>query len=191
MNLPRTQSTRHFVSASILLFALLLPATQLYAQGGAGGASNALPSGEGKDIVAMMCSQCHALRMVTVLRDGPLGWKKTVDEMVLRGAQIDAQQAQTVIQYLSRNFAPGIQPMQSGVPIPELPPGPGLDLVKSHCTLCHDLGRVVGVQRTKQEWDETVNNMMSRAPNMATSDEVRAMAAYLSSQFGKRTEQRP
>src|SRR5579872_3445571 len=101
MNLSRARSTRHFVSASTLLLALLLPGAQLYAQGGAGGAANALPSGEGRDIVAMMCSQCHALRMVTVLRDGPLGWKKTVDEMVLRGAQIDAQQAQTVIQYLS------------------------------------------------------------------------------------------
>jgi hypothetical protein len=135
--------------------------------------ANNLPAGNGKDIVAIACTQCHGLKLIVALRDGPVGWKHFVDDMVLRGAQLSPQEADTVAQYLAKNFGPGTSPMQSGL--------------KTEA-LCHDLGRITTVGRSKDEWNSTVGNMMARAgTNVATQDEVSTMASYLASNFGKRS----
>jgi hypothetical protein len=64
-----------------------------------------------------------------------------------------------------------------------LPDGAGKDLLEGHCTLCHDLTRVVAIKRSKGAWDTIVTNMIARgAP--ATPDEGRTIAAYLSARFG-------
>jgi len=185
MDPVQTLSKRHLVRLFCLGVLSLLAGGRVYGQGGGGG-GNTLPPGEGRDLVAVACGQCHGLRTITLLRDGPAGWKKTVDEMTLRGAPIEQQETETIVQYLSNNFGPSAGPMQSGLTVPNLPAGPGSALVQSHCTLCHDLGRVTGVQRTKDEWDGTVKNMMSRISNMATPAEMQMMATYLTSQFGKK-----
>jgi mono/diheme cytochrome c family protein len=173
----------------LLCFGILfLSATGgLYGQGGGAG-GNGLPAGDGRDLVAVVCGQCHGVRTVTLLRDGPAGWKKTVDEMTLRGAQIQPQEMDKVIQYLSQNFGPGAGPMQSGLSGAVLPAGPGQQLVQSHCTICHDAGRITGVQRSKEEWDGTVKNMMARVPNMAAPQDIQAMVSYLTAQFGKKAD---
>ena len=35
--------------------------------------ANALPPGDGRDIVATACTQCHALSVILAMRDGPIG----------------------------------------------------------------------------------------------------------------------
>lgn len=150
--------------------------------------ANSLPAGNGKDIVAIACTQCHGLKLIVALRDGPVGWKHFVDDMVLRGAQLSPQEADTVAQYLAKNFGPGTSPMQSGLKTEALPAGDGQKLVESHCALCHDLGRITTVGRSKDEWNNTVSNMMARAgTNVATQGEVSTMASYLASNFGKKS----
>src|SRR5260370_15642837 len=57
--------------------------------------ANALPAGNGKDIVAVACAQCHGLKLILALRDGSVGWKHFVDDMILRGAQLTPQEADT------------------------------------------------------------------------------------------------
>jgi cytochrome c5 len=149
---------------------------------------NALPEGPGKEVVAVACSQCHGLKLIVSLRDGPVGWKHFVDDMILRGAQLTPQEADTVAQYLSKNFGPGTSPMQSGLKSAPLPAGDGEKLVESHCTLCHDLGRVTTITRSKEEWNNTVSNMMARAgSNMASQEEVLTMASYLAANFGRKS----
>jgi mono/diheme cytochrome c family protein len=148
--------------------------------------ANALPAGNGKDLVAVACTQCHGLKLIMSLRDGPVGWRRFVDDMILRGAQLNPQEADTVAQYLASNFGPGISPMQSGLKTDPLPAGDGQKLVESHCALCHDLGRVTTIARNKQEWNNTVSNMMARAgTNAASQDEILSMASYLAAHFGK------
>lgn len=150
--------------------------------------ANTLPAGNGKDIVAVACTQCHGLKLIVALRDGPVGWKHFVDDMVLRGAQLSPQEADTVSQYLATNFGPGTSPMQSGLKTEALPAGDGQKLVESHCALCHDLGRITTVGRSKDEWNNTVGNMMARAgTNVATQQEISTMASYLASNFGKKS----
>ena len=62
----------------------------------------ALPAGEGRDIVAVACTQCHALTPLVGMRDGPNGWKRHVYNMVIRGAQLPPRDIETVLGYPGR-----------------------------------------------------------------------------------------
>ena len=150
-------------------------ATPLHAQ-----TASALPQGDGRDLVAIACSQCHALNVIMAGRDGPVGWKKHVYNMVLRGAQLTPREADTVIQYLTTNFGPGA-PATSAV---TLPSGTGKELVETRCVVCHNLERVTVIKRQKHDWDMIVANMYERW-GMSAPDEVQAITTYLNAQFGR------
>jgi cytochrome c5 len=141
-----------------------------------------LPQGEGRDLVALACSQCHSLAPLLAGRDGPGGWRDHVYNMVLRGAQLTPREADTVIQYLAANFGPGTAPAAPAKAI-TLPNGDGKDLVEARCAGCHDLERVTIVKRRKQDWPFIVGNMVARGA-AATPEETRTIAAYLAAQFG-------
>jgi mono/diheme cytochrome c family protein len=140
-----------------------------------------LPEGEGRALVATACSQCHTLAPIVVNREGANGWRRHVNNMVLRGAQLNASEAETVIQYLTANFGPGIR-LPNPTPV-ALPSGAGKDLVETRCVVCHDLERVAGVKRQKRDWPAIVDNMVIRGAT-ATPEEARAIAAYLVAHFG-------
>jgi len=166
-----------------------------------GQAGPPLPPGDGRDLVATACTQCHALRPIVMKRDGVGGWRATVEEMVIRGAQLLPEEAATVVRYLAANFGPGPNPMPTGdlppgtsVSTPgapagsvSLPAGPGKEAVEARCSLCHDLGRVVASRRTREEWERITRNMIERGPQ-APPDQVQAILSYLDAQFGKQAE---
>jgi len=144
-------------------------------------APDPLPQGEGRDLVAVACTQCHALAPILAGREGPAGWKRHVHNMVLRGAQLSPSEADTVIRYLAVNFGPGAaQPAKVAI---ALPAGPGKDLVETRCAACHDLERVAVIKRPRQHWPAIVANMVGRGA-VATPDEAGTIAAYLAAQFG-------
>jgi mono/diheme cytochrome c family protein len=165
-----------------LFAAFFFVATSLYAQG----PSPSLPAGDGRDLVSTVCTECHTLKPILIIRDGSIGWKNRVQDMILQGAQLTPAEADVVTQYLSRNFGPGAQNQQTG-PQVNLPNGPGKELVESHCTLCHSLTRVTSAQRSSKEWAATVKNMMSRGVS-ATPEEIQSMTSYLSTQFGSKSQ---
>lgn len=182
--LKMTSTPRKLFPGLIWLAGLLLCAGgQLHGQAAA---PSALPPGDGKDLVAVACTQCHVLRPILILRDGSAGWKRAVQEMILRGAQLQPQEADTVIQYLAKNFGPGSSPMQSGITV-SLPAGAGKELVESRCTLCHDLGRVATSKRSKVEWEGTVKDMVERGP-AASPEQMQSIISYLTAQFGKEAD---
>jgi cytochrome c5 len=162
---------------SSLAAALVLAAAPAVAQ-----PANALPSGEGRDIVTSACTQCHPLTVILALRDGPVGWKRHVDTMVMKGAQLTPHDADTLLAYLDANFGPG-QRMPPAKPI-ALPAGAGKELVETRCTMCHDLERVTAAKRSKREWDGVVVNMLGRF-GFDAPDEARAIAAYLEAHYGQ------
>ena len=144
--------------------------------------ANALPPGEGRDLIATACSQCHALSVILAMRDGPIGWKRHVYNMVMRGAQLTPREAETVLAYLNENFGPGQRmPPQKAI---ALPPGPGKELVETRCALCHDLERVTAAPRQKRDWDGIVANMFERY-GVSAPEEARAISVYLVAQFGR------
>jgi cytochrome c5 len=142
--------------------------------------ASALPPGEGRELVATACTQCHTLSVITAGRDGPVGWKKHVYNMVLRGTQLTPREADTVIQYLITNFGPTAPATTASA----LPSGPGKELVETRCAVCHNLERVTVVKRQKRDWETVVANMYERW-GMSAPDEVNAISAYLIAQFGR------
>ena len=185
---------RRLVLSASLAALVLAAATPVAAQ-----TASPWPAGDGRDLVAVACSQCHSLAPLTAVRDGPAGWKRHVYNMVLRGAQLTPREADTVIQYLITHFGPG-QPLPAGKPI-TLPGGAGkelvetrcgleycalglFELVETRCTVCHDLERVTIVKRQPRDWETIVGNMYERW-GMSAPDEVRTITSYLATQFGR------
>src|ERR1700730_11568193 len=114
----------------------LAAAAPLHAQTAPG-----LPPGEGRDIVAVACSQCHGLTTIMAIRDGSAGWRQFVNYMIMKGAQVSDRDTDTIVQYLTANFGPN-SPPAAGAPPPiavSLPAGAGKDLVESRLVTSPDV----------------------------------------------------
>ncbi len=135
-----------------------------------------LPPGDGRDIVAIACTQCHALNFPTTLREGPAGWRFHVEDMVLRGAQIKPSEIETVVNYLASNFAPGVN-LPPARPV-SLPDGDGKRLVEQRCSQCHDLQKIGDPRLGRGDWDRVVAKMVSIGAPL-TDDEAKTVVAYL------------
>lgn len=72
-----------------------------------------LPPGDGKAIVQRACVGCHALKVVTSKRATPQEWSTVVDQMVSRGADVEDDEIETLIGYLSKNFPAGTKADQT------------------------------------------------------------------------------
>jgi len=164
-------------SLSAVVFAIGASTSSGWAQQ----AANPLPQGEGRELVAVACSQCHYLGTIAQMRDGAAGWRLHVDNMVLRGAQLTGPEVDQVVNYLVLNLGPGIN-LPPAKPV-ALPAGRGKELVETRCGLCHDLERVAGIKRHKQEWPAIVGNMVMRGAT-ATPEEAKTLTDYLAANFG-------
>ena len=164
------------VFACLAALALSAVASPAFAQ-----AANPLPAGDGREIVAVACSQCHYLGTIAKIRNGAAGWRMYVNNMVLRGAQLTPDEIDKVVDYLSLNLGPGAN-LPPAKPV-ALPDGNGKNLVETRCTLCHDLERVATAKRQKASWPVIVNNMVAWGAT-ATPDEAKTMADYLAANFG-------
>ena len=69
-------------------------------------AQDSLPEGRGKAEFTRICSQCHAVTIVTKLRMTEDGWSGVVDDMVSRGAQGTDDEFNRVVKYLAAHFGP-------------------------------------------------------------------------------------
>ena len=65
-----------------------------------------LPEGEGKAIATENCQECHKLTNLTKAHKSLDDWKDTVQLMIDRGANIQPDQVDTLVQYLAKNFGP-------------------------------------------------------------------------------------
>lgn len=140
------------------------------------------PPGEGREIVAVACTQCHAPSVFTGLREDATAWRHQVYDMVLRGAQVGPGDIDKVVNYLASNFGPGINVPPATKPV-SLPNGPGKDLVEKNCGLCHGLDRVAAVKRSSTGWTDVLKRMAFYGAPVAGQDE-KAIAAYLDANFG-------
>jgi mono/diheme cytochrome c family protein len=175
------RSSRLFVLGGLAALCLAV-AAPLHAQ-----TAPALPPGEGRDIVATACTQCHGLNTIVQIRDGSGGWRQFVNYMIMKGAQVSNSEADTVVQYLTANFGPN-SPPAAGTAAPAvlapLPSGTGKELVETRCVTCHDLLRIVASRRQKTDWDAIVANMINRGAT-ATPEERQTIVSYLATQFGE------
>ena len=67
---------------------------------------------------------------------------------------------------------------------PALPNGPGKTNVERMCAACHGLALVTATQRTREEWQDVVGNMVRRGAPGSPADVI-AVVDYLTAHFGK------
>ena len=66
----------------------------------------------------------------------------------------------------------------------DLPDGAGKDLVMNVCTVCHDVMRIVSKRKTKEEWNDIVDQMATKGAK-ASDEEFDTIVSYLAKYFGK------
>ena len=77
-----------------------------------------LPDGDGKAIATENCQACHKLTNLTKAHKNLDDWKETVQTMIDRGANVQPEQIDTLVQYLAKNFGP----KDASAPAPAAPP---------------------------------------------------------------------
>ena len=65
-----------------------------------------LPAGTMQQKATTACLECHEARIIVQQRVSKAVWSKEVDKMVKWGAVVDANDRDTLIDYLSGNFSP-------------------------------------------------------------------------------------
>lgn len=66
----------------------------------------------------------------------------------------------------------------------DLPDGAGKDLVMNVCTVCHDLMRITSKRKTKEEWNDIVDQMATKGAK-ASDEQFDTIVNYLAKNFGK------
>lgn len=145
--------------------------------------ANPLPPGEGRDIVAVACTQCHGPNAFAQLREGAEAWRFQVYDMILRGAQLTPPEVDKAVEYLATNFGPGINVPPPTIQV-TLPDAPGKDLVATRCAVCHGLDRVATAKRSNREWGAIVARMIFLGAPLS-ADEAKTVASYLEAKFGQ------
>jgi len=77
---------------------------------------SSLPPGNGKAIVRRACAGCHALKVVTSKRASKQQWSMLVNQMVSRGADLEDEEIEVVVDYLSKNFSLDKKPAGAAKP---------------------------------------------------------------------------
>jgi len=155
----------------------------------------ALPEGAGRSLMLQACVQCHDFKSIVSQRKTADAWRRTVNEMIWRGAPLLADEAATLTDYLAAAFKPDSSPSsRTTAKIPAtkaeenqwakyLPAGEGRSLVLQACVQCHDLNTVVGRRAPAARWRRSVNEMVRLGATL-TAGEAAIVAEYLAASFG-------
>jgi hypothetical protein len=65
-----------------------------------------LPGDDARNLILQGCVQCHELRNTVSQRKTAAGWRRTVNEMIWRGAPLGADEASVITKYLTVSFGP-------------------------------------------------------------------------------------
>lgn len=112
-----------------------------------------LPAGKGKAELMRTCTACHGTDVIVQKRRTLKEWRKTVDDMVARGAEGTPQDIDNIVRYLSTNF--GVEKTGTAPTMPVATPsasGPAAarspsendsakkTMIQNGCLVCHRVG---------------------------------------------------
>ena len=158
-----------------------------------------LPEGAGRRLMLQACVQCHDFKCVVSQRKTADAWRRTINEMIWRGAPLLADEAVVLTDYMAASFGHDSSPLRSSsnktaakTPAPKsdenlwakyLPAGEGRSLVLQACARCHDLKTVVARRAPGASWRRSVNEMVILGAPL-TAGEITVVAKYLAASFG-------
>jgi mono/diheme cytochrome c family protein len=159
-----------------------------------------LPEGAGRALMLQACVQCHDFKCVVSQRKTAEAWRRTINEMIWRGAPLMEDEGAVLADYLSAAFGPDSSRSRSssgktaaGTPAAKadnnqwakyLPQGEGRSLALQACAQCHGLKTVVARRAPATSWRRTVNEMVALGAPL-TAGESAIVARYLAASFGR------
>jgi hypothetical protein len=93
---------KHTISLISIFLLILLIGTLLVSCGTSPSSSG--NSSNGQTLMQERCSVCHSTDRITSAHKTVDQWTTTVERMVSHGAQLNAQEQQTLIDYLAANY---------------------------------------------------------------------------------------
>ena len=85
---------------------------------------------------------------------------------------------------LAQEPAPSASPPAAPGAQAGLATGPGADVFQRVCVLCHPPDRIVSVRKTKSEWEEVLDKMITKGAQI-TDDNYGPIEEYLLRNYGK------
>jgi competence protein ComEA len=70
--------------------------------------------------VVKSCLECHGAANFRKARKEPGEWSDSVDDMIDRGAKVEAGQVEAVVAYLVKNFGAGAKVQMNSAPLEEI-----------------------------------------------------------------------
>ena len=141
---------------------------------------NKLPAGEGSEIAAERCLNCHGPEPILQQRLPRDKWVGEVDKMIRWGADVPAESKDKLVDYLARNFPyhPILPPKMPGA----LPDGDGREVVDQTCLSCHG-GEPISQQRlSRAQWTAEVDKMIRWGAEVPADQKTR-LIDYLAKNF--------
>jgi cytochrome c5 len=124
---------------------------------------------KGEQILSNACLVCHDTRPIDTQALDADGWKKIVDSMIEKGAQVKKDDIPVFVEYLVRKHGP-------------LPNGAGKAIVLNVCTMCHDLERIRAQTSTRDEWEDILQSMLNEGASLS-DDDFSVVLNYLARNF--------
>jgi cytochrome c5 len=135
-----------------------------------------LPQGEGREVVARVCTTCHSSAVFAANPGGLTHWNLVAAQMIPKSAKITGQEFAQIVEYLAAQFGP-VQVRTT------LPADPGKETLERVCGDCHTPELVSDRQGDAETWSRTINSMVNRGAR-ASPAEIAEMVAYLTAHFG-------
>jgi mono/diheme cytochrome c family protein len=141
-----------------------------------------LPEGEGKALVARVCSTCHGLRALFVYNGDDRKWEILVHEMVAFGAQVTPEERDTILAYLKATFSS--QRASAAGAGAQLPAGKGQEIVQTNCARCHGLSVIARKRADRAGWDTILRRHADEDRVKLSPDQMETVLSYLAASFG-------
>jgi len=68
------------------------------------GKQSSFPEAPGKSVVKRLCGKCHEIEAVVASRRTRIGWERSVEDMIARGATGSDDEMDAVVEYLATYF---------------------------------------------------------------------------------------
>jgi mono/diheme cytochrome c family protein len=125
---------------------------------------------QGKALVESKCTLCHGLDEVrTAYLDKP-GWQESVEFMRTKGAELKDEEVPIIVNYLLKTYS-------------QDPDADTKKLVEGDCGSCHGMDIVASAQKTKDEWNGVVREMISYGADIK-EPQIPAVVEYLAKNYG-------